>query len=430
MAKFTPLTVANLRNESSGVARINSNFSTLSTRIENTISRDGTEPNSMGADLDMNSNRILNLPEPVLPTEPVRVLELQNAVLDANGILTGTFLLSTNNLSDLISTSIARTNLGLAIGTDVQAFNSKTVIGPTSTTDNRLTRFNGTSGASIQSTGITVSDTDDLSGVGIVSALSFIPTDASVPATNGMYLPAVNTLGWAINNAAEMKLTATALSPATSDGNALGTSALQWADLFLAEGGVINWDDGDVSITQTGNTLAFAGASTSYTFDALVDISSAAAGQIKFPATQNASSNANTLDDYEEGTWTPTILGSSTAGTGQTYTTQVGSYEKVGRQVIARFFLSVSGLGTAAGNTLIGGLPFANTATANDNGIVYITNYVVTGLAASNYGMGGVIVPSASQITVIQNGNTATSNVTIAQAGATATFNGVAIYHV
>jgi hypothetical protein len=56
---------------------------------------------------------------------------------------------------------------------------------------------------------------------------------------------------------------------------------------------------------------------------------------ITFPATQSASSNANTLDDYEEGTFTPTVIGGTTAGTG-TYNTQTGSYTKVGRLVSFR----------------------------------------------------------------------------------------------
>ncbi len=57
------------------------------------------------------------------------------------------------------------------------------------------------------------------------------------------------------------------LLPATTDAAALGSTGNQWSDLFLAEGGVINWDNGDVSITQTGNVLAFAGASSGYRFD-------------------------------------------------------------------------------------------------------------------------------------------------------------------
>jgi hypothetical protein len=62
----------------------------------------------------------------------------------------------------------------------------------------------------------------------------------------------------------------TAFGPTTNDGIALGTSALMWSDLFLASGGVINWNNGDVTITHSSNLLAFAGASSGYTFDASV----------------------------------------------------------------------------------------------------------------------------------------------------------------
>lgn len=51
----------------------------------------------------------------------------------------------------------------------------------------------------------------------------------------------------------------TGLIPSTNDGAALGSTTNQFSDLFLAEGGVINWDNGDVTITQTGNVLAVAG---------------------------------------------------------------------------------------------------------------------------------------------------------------------------
>jgi len=79
---------------------------------------------------------------------------------------------------------------------------------------------------------------------------------------------------------------------------------------------------------------------------------------IKFPATQNASSDVNTLDDYEEGTWTPALVGSTTAGS-QSYTYQTGTYTKVGRLVVleAAILLSAKG-GTMAGDVRITGLPF------------------------------------------------------------------------
>ena len=74
---------------------------------------------------------------------------------------------------------------------------------------------------------------------------------------------------------------------------------------------------------------------------------------IAFPATQSASSDANTLDDYEEGTWTP-ALGSGVT----TYATRNGVYTKIGRQVTVFFDIAVTTT-TATGNMEIIGLPFA-----------------------------------------------------------------------
>ncbi len=77
---------------------------------------------------------------------------------------------------------------------------------------------------------------------------------------------------------------------------------------------------------------------------------------ITFPATQSASTDANTLDDYEEGTFTPTLTGETTAGT-TTYTTQTGVYTKIGRQVTCIVSI-VYTAATGTGNMLLGGLPF------------------------------------------------------------------------
>lgn len=48
--------------------------------------------------------------------------------------------------------------------------------------------------------------------------------------------------------------------PDANDGAGLGTTALQFSDLFLAEGGVINWDNGDATLTQVGDLVTLAGA--------------------------------------------------------------------------------------------------------------------------------------------------------------------------
>ena len=76
---------------------------------------------------------------------------------------------------------------------------------------------------------------------------------------------------------------------------------------------------------------------------------------ITFPATQSASSNANTLDDYEEGTWTPTAT--SASGSLTAYTSS-GTYTKIGRTVFVRATISLTTVGTASGALNGGGLPF------------------------------------------------------------------------
>ena len=103
---------------------------------------------------------------------------------------------------------------------------------------------------------------------------------------------------------------------------------------------------------------------------------------ITFPATQSASTNANTLDDYEEGTWTPTIT--AYAGSVTAYTSQ-GSYVKIGRIVFATVYAVVSNAGTASGAYVISNLPFsiATSAEVYGYGVNLLTN---VGLVA--YGSG------------------------------------------
>ena len=79
---------------------------------------------------------------------------------------------------------------------------------------------------------------------------------------------------------------------------------------------------------------------------------------ILFPSTQVPSSNVNTLDDYEEGTWTPSL---SIGGlyTGITYATQAGTYTKIGNRVSLDFYFTLTSKGTLTGALLITGAPFA-----------------------------------------------------------------------
>jgi hypothetical protein len=87
---------------------------------------------------------------------------------------------------------------------------------------------------------------------------------------------------------------------------------------------------------------------------------------IQFPATQVSSADANTLDDYEEGTWTPSIsFGSGSA----TVSSVAGTYTKIGRLVTVTVNIELAGASSAA-NLQINNLPFSQLNSHCSSGIV------------------------------------------------------------
>lgn len=117
---------------------------------------------------------------------------------------------------------------------------------------------------------------------------------------------------------------------------------------------------------------------------------------VQFPATQVPSADANTLDDYEEGTWTPTIIGLG-GGSGQTYGAQEGVYQKIGDMVHVECHVVLNSKGTATGACAIGGLPFTSDSAANTHAPMscpYATNLVLT--AGEN--IGGYVTPNTSRV--------------------------------
>jgi hypothetical protein len=81
---------------------------------------------------------------------------------------------------------------------------------------------------------------------------------------------------------------------------------------------------------------------------------------ITFPASVSASSDANTLDDYEEGIWTPVLVG--TGGGSFTYSQQSGNYTRVGRLVVLDGRLQWTATTSSGDFVNIQGLPFSTTA--------------------------------------------------------------------
>lgn len=171
------------------------------------------------------------------------------------------------------------------------------VVGPSSSVDNTIVRFDGTTGKLVQgytSGGPTISDTGAItatqggsltgtwSDLGTVSTIDinggtldgvviggasaaaatfttataqgFIPT-SSTATGNRLYLPAANTIGFSINGTGALQLTATALSPISDGGLSLGTTALGWQNLFANTGFVLNIENSNWVATHTSGIL-------------------------------------------------------------------------------------------------------------------------------------------------------------------------------
>jgi hypothetical protein len=143
--------------------------------------------------------------------------------------------------------------------------------------------------------------------------------------------------------------------------------------------GTINAKDGDIAIGTNDTALRFSDSTASlYPFnnttnggrDNAVDLGLASVrwqdlylgGNIYLGGT----GSANALDDYEEGSWTPTLIQSTTNPT-ITYSRQLGHYTKIGRLVLLTGNMYSTSVTNGSGNVRIGGLPFV--INAQDQGM-------------------------------------------------------------
>ena len=101
---------------------------------------------------------------------------------------------------------------------------------------------------------------------------------------------------------------------------------------------------------------------------------------VKFPAAQNGSADANILDDYEEGSWTPVLANAGTVNYVAEYTG--GKYTKIGNRCFVSFEVRWDSRSGGSGDVYISGLPFArveNTKPDADRGVVEMLGGSFTG---------------------------------------------------
>jgi hypothetical protein len=219
---------------------------------------------------------------------------------------------------------------------------------------------------------------------------------------------------------------------AVSSGSAVvsNLNADQWdgEDLPADPGAdrILFWDESEdalkyltvgTGLTITTDTIAADSGNDGITDDG-TDVTA-----IKFAPVQVPAADVNTLDDYEEGTFSPTFIGVG-GQSGQVYSAQVGWYTKIGKMVFFGGRVTLSTLGTITGVLGIGGLPFTCENVANARGQLTISAYANCGSVSSNFG--GYVEPnttyailthftSSSDSTTLTQGNlTNTASITFA----------------
>jgi len=216
-----------------------------------------------------------------------------------------------------------------------------------------------------------LSGTDGLSDVDGTAAT---PALRGTDANTGIFFPAADTIAFAEGGVEAMRIDSSGrvgigTTPSGSDG--IFTVSINSIGFYLGyDASYDNYYTAGSSGTQifrTGNTerarIPSTGGIQSVTTISVGNATPSTSGAgITFPATQSASSDANTLDDYEEGTWTPTL---ANIGTG-TYATNTGSYTKIGNRVYLTVVLDINTTGTASGDLQINGFPFT-TVSAEPN---------------------------------------------------------------
>jgi hypothetical protein len=166
-------------------------------------------------------------------------------------------------------------------------------------------------------------------------------------------------------------------------------------------------NDGGVAITALTLDMSDGGAATLNNGLTLTDgnLVVASGHGIDFGATANSSGTMSSelLDDYEEGTWTPSHGGNTS------YTNRTGTYVKVGQTVFIRGQVNINELGTGS-NAAITGLPFTSATTVNGNPAGTLNVNYYSGLAIAVIHIAGYVTSNATTINTVAN---VTANATI-----------------
>ena len=180
------------------------------------------------------------------------------------------------------------------------------------------------------------------------------------------------------NTAIQLGNTVTTLNNMTLANVTISSGTSNLASTSISNGTsnvTVNSSGGNITLGTAGTTAVTIDTGQRSTFPTTIAIGGAtpstSGSGISFPATQSASSNANTLDDYEEGTWSPVFVPGSGSITTQSSS---GRYTKIGNMVILTGSVTVANWGTAGGGVDVTGLPFSFADKFSANGVETVKN--------------------------------------------------------
>lgn len=197
--KITLGSIATFQNDTSAVAQYNANNATLTSALDNTLSRDGTQPNQMGAALDMNSNRVINLPAPSSDFDAVRFIDIQNigggGSVTVSPLPTGGFsgqVLAKNSSAnyDASWTNVV-SGVNVTAGKTLSATNSLTLSG----TDGTTITFPTTGGSLVTNNSSTAFTNKDFNTTGNTLEINGNPITGVIGSGNSVLLqnaPSIN----------------------------------------------------------------------------------------------------------------------------------------------------------------------------------------------------------------------------------------------
>lgn len=338
------------------------------------------------------------------------------STIAASGQITSTVTTGTSPFVVASTTQVANLNAATA-GTATALQNARTIGG---------TSFDGTANITVATAtgGFTVSG-------GNMTAPAIIPNGSTIP-SDGLYLPSTNTSAIADRSLPVMSFTNPASSvnylaiSGAATGNAptvtsTGTDAN--INLLLRAKGTnaIYLQTGDASaynqfqaanVTNSVNWLLASGATTANpAYPSLtaagsdtnigINLITKGTGILQVNGSQLAT--ANLSDAVNKGSWTPALKFGG-ASTGMTYSSQTGTYNRIGNTVIAELDIRLSAVGSSTGAATITGLPFS----ANNVGFCYAGYY--TGTSGITQGFGGYI--NGTTINIATQGTTGISGLT------------------